>query len=145
LTVEPLNANYIGEWLTSAKKYFSKTGCVAYRIGEKYLVGTAINQEYLEKVLIWISGSKENIKKYMLEHRKDKNTDELWKYFQNIIEWVQKYFSVYRSYMKGIEWDELYNAHHKTFNGNPAQIEQIVAKLDADRFVKTKKEFKSMF
>ena len=30
------NAIYTGEWLSDAKKYFSKNQCIAYKIGEKY-------------------------------------------------------------------------------------------------------------
>jgi hypothetical protein len=45
---------YTGPWLTDAKKYFSKTSCSAYHIGNKYLNGTAIRQEYLETALDWI-------------------------------------------------------------------------------------------
>ena len=30
------NAIYTGEWLSDAKKYFSKNQCIAYKIGERY-------------------------------------------------------------------------------------------------------------
>lgn len=33
------NAVYTGEWLTSAKTYFSKTNCVAYQLANKYVKG----------------------------------------------------------------------------------------------------------
>ena len=36
------NAMYTGEWLTSAKKYFSKSGCPAYSIASDYLNGSTI-------------------------------------------------------------------------------------------------------
>ena len=55
---ELLNAVYAGAWLTDAKRYFSKTGCVAVSLGEKYVKGVAIRQEILEKVLKWIADSK---------------------------------------------------------------------------------------
>ena len=38
------NAIYTGEWLTDAKKHFSKNGCVAFSISEKFLNGTPIRQ-----------------------------------------------------------------------------------------------------
>ena len=41
------NAIYTGEWLTEAKKYFSKTQCPAYQIAGDYLSGSAIRQNYL--------------------------------------------------------------------------------------------------
>ena len=48
LTAQELrNAIYTGEWLTEAKKYFSKTQCPAYQIAGDYLSGSAIRQNYL--------------------------------------------------------------------------------------------------
>ena len=49
------NAVYTGPWLSSAKQKFSKTGCVAYKIGEKYMSGSPIRQEYLETAISWIN------------------------------------------------------------------------------------------
>src|SRR5699024_9737513 len=34
------NAVYHGSWVTDAKRYFSKTGCPAYKIGSNYMNGT---------------------------------------------------------------------------------------------------------
>ena len=66
------NAIYIGPWLSDAKKYFSKNQCIAYRIGERYMNGTPIRQDYLQTVLTWIA-SKEGkpIEQYMAEHQHD--------------------------------------------------------------------------
>ena len=44
---EILNAIYCGTWVTDAKRYFSKTSCAAYQLGNKLLNGTAIRQDYL--------------------------------------------------------------------------------------------------
>jgi len=33
------NAIYAGQWVSDAKKYFTKTGCPAYCIADKYLKG----------------------------------------------------------------------------------------------------------
>lgn len=56
LTAQELrNAIYTGEWLTEAKKYFSKTQCPAYQIAGDYLNGSAIRQNYLETALKWIA------------------------------------------------------------------------------------------
>lgn len=49
------NAIYIGEWLSDAKRYFSKNGCVAYLLANKYLSGEVNRQDYLETVLSWVS------------------------------------------------------------------------------------------
>ena len=66
------NAIYTGEWLTDAKRHFSKTACPAYQIGEKYMNGSTIRQDYLEKVLYWISAKDgKTIEDYMSEHQHD--------------------------------------------------------------------------
>ena len=61
---ELLNINYTGEWLSDAKRKFSKTGCVAYKVGSKYVKGSTIRQEYLETALSWISNG--NVADYMI-------------------------------------------------------------------------------
>ena len=53
---ELLNAVYASPWLSDAKRYFSKSNCGAYLMGNKYLTGSPIQQDYLETVLDWISG-----------------------------------------------------------------------------------------
>lgn len=45
------NAIYTETWLTDAKKYFSKTSCPAYNIGNQYLNGSSIRQDYLETAI----------------------------------------------------------------------------------------------
>ena len=51
---ELLNAVYASEWLSDAKRYFSKPNCGAYRMGNKYVSGSPIQQDYLETVLRWV-------------------------------------------------------------------------------------------
>jgi putative HNH endonuclease domain protein len=72
------NAIYKGEWLTEAKKYFSKTGCAATQIADKYLNGSAIRQDYLETALSWIC-NRDNmeIEDYMVKHQHGTNCNEL--------------------------------------------------------------------
>ena len=57
------NAVYAGTWLSDAKRYFSRSGCVAYQIGNAYLKGKVNRQEYLETAIKWISG--DSIEDYM--------------------------------------------------------------------------------
>jgi hypothetical protein len=40
------NAVYTGSWVSDAKRYFSKSGCVAYNISSDYLNGSPIRQEF---------------------------------------------------------------------------------------------------
>lgn len=103
------NAIYSGPWLTSAKRRFSKTGCVASQIGGDYMSGSPIRQAYLETVLRWISHGE--IDRYMALHQHDNDSDELWQYFQDVMHWVQTHFTERRKEMKGVQWGEMYNLH----------------------------------
>lgn len=108
---ELLNINYTGSWLADAKKKFSKTNCVAYKIASKYIKGSPIRQEYLETVLNWISNG--NIAEYMAIHQHDENANELWLYFKSIIDWVDLLFGekYYRKEMLGLDWGALYRKY----------------------------------
>lgn len=101
------NAVYSGPWVTDAKRYFSKTGCAAVKIGSDYLNGSAIRQEYLETAIDWISNG--NIETYMANHQHDQNANALWMYFQSVITWVEGTFIQKRKFMKGVDWGVLYN------------------------------------
>ena len=127
---ELLNANYTGEWLCSAKRKFSKTNCVAFKKGNKLVNGSPIRQDYLETALSWISGGKENIQKYMAEHQFDEDAESLWKYFVEVIEWVEKTFT-YRKEMKGIDWGKLYREYGKN-EYDVAELEKKVKALMED-------------
>ena len=130
------NAVYHGKFITDAKRYFSRRNCPAYRIAGKYLKGSSIRQEYLETTIKWISNG--NITEYMGKHQQDENAEELWDYFQKVIDWVKENFTEYRKEMKGIEWGELYN-EHKDKNLNPKEISKKVAELMEDEEVTSKK------
>lgn len=106
------NAVYSGSWVTDAKRYFSKTGCPAFKIGSDYLNGSPIRQEYLETAIKWISDG--NIETYMSQHQHDSNASALWIYFQSVISWIEatfpkKYNKNRKKFMKGIDWGTLYN------------------------------------
>ena len=123
------NAVYSGSWVSDAKRYFSKTGCVAYKIASDYLNGVPIRQEYLETAIDWISGG--NIENYMATHQHDQNAGALWNYFQSVITWIETTFTKKRKFMKGVEWGPLYNKYKdKIFDTNI--IEAETAKLIAD-------------
>lgn len=104
------NAIYTGEWLTDAKKYFSKNNCPAYNLASNYMKGSPIRQDYLETVISWIAAKEEiTIEEYMAKHQHDKNANALWLYFNKVITWVKTLFPNYRKEMKGIEWGLLFN------------------------------------
>lgn len=139
-TQELRNAMYTGKWLYDAKKYFSKNGCPAYQIGNKYLNGVAIRQDYLETVLEWISDRDGlgTVEDYMSKHQDDKDACELWQYFQSVIDWVKRIFPKYRKEMKGIDWGIYYNKYKDTaYNAN--DLEQRITELMLDEDVTNKK------
>lgn len=130
------NAVYAGPWLSDAKRYFSKTDCAAYNIGGDYLVGTAIRQDYLETVIGWIGNGE--IEAYMAKQQLKPNANELWLYFQSIINWVKTTFVKYRKEMKGVEWGELY-AEFKNGEFDSVKLESEISKLMEDEDVTKKK------
>ena len=101
------NAIYTGTWLSDAKRHFSKSGCPAYNLASDYMTGSPIRQDYLETAISWISNDK--IETYMADNQHEPNANELWLYFQSVINWVKATFSKYRREMKGISWGSLYN------------------------------------
>ncbi len=132
------NAVYTGPWLSDAKLKFSKTGCVAYHIANDdgpLLSGSPIRQEYLETALSWINEGK--IEDYMAKHQHNKNADELWQYFQDVIAWVRKSFPYYRKEMSNVNWGELFNKY-KERKLNAVKLEIEVKELMQDEDV-TKK------
>ncbi|MEG1623044.1 MAG: DUF262 domain-containing protein [Alistipes sp.] len=133
---EMKNAVFAGSWVTDAKRYFSKNGCAAYGIGNKYLKGTAIRQEYLETAIKWISHS--NIDIYMSQHQHDPNANELWLYFQGVMNWVQVCFPRYRGEMKGIEWGILYD-QYKDKPIDSTAVEKEISRLMEDEDIESKK------
>ncbi|GHT31645.1 hypothetical protein FACS1894214_3150 [Planctomycetales bacterium] len=130
------NAVYTGSWLADAKLKFSKSNCAAYLLGKDYVTGSPIRQEYLETAIEWINGGK--IEEYMSIHQHNKNADELWLYFQAVIQWVQTTFPKYRKEMKGLNWGKLYNDYKsKRFDTNA--LETTITKLMIDDDVSNKK------
>lgn len=130
------NAIYTGPWLADAKRWFSRSSCPSYQIGEKYVNGSPIRQDYLEKALEWISGDK--IEDYMSRHQHDTDAQELWQYFQAVIAWVERIFPEYRRIMKGLDWGRFYN-EHKDDKLNAARLEQRIKELIDDDEVDNKK------
>lgn len=151
---ELLNANYTGDWLTSAKQFFSKRHNneainMSYYdnddrktllslsadkvLGDMGGLGDKANRQLLlELALKWRINAEEGkypqIKDYMGIHRFDDNAGELIGYFKNVIAWVKQTFTVYRNEMKGLDWGILYNAYgRKKFN--PAEIEKTLKYL----------------
>lgn len=130
------NAVYAGPWVSDAKRYFSRkgSGSPAYQIGNPYLNGSSIRQEYLETAIGWIS--KNNIEDYMGRHQHDPNAVPLWDHFRAIIDWIESTFTVRRKAMQGVDWGQLYDAYKDT-PLNPDAIEAETKRLIADEDVES--------
>jgi hypothetical protein len=129
------NAIYTGKWLTDAKKYFSKSSCPAYNVASDYMKGTPIRQDYLEAVISWIAAKEhKQIEDYMAEHQHESTANELWLYFNSVINWVKVTFPNYRREMKGLDWGLYYN---KFGSGkyDPKSLEREIVTLMEDEDV----------
>jgi len=131
------NAVYTGEWLVDAKRHFSKKNCAAYNISNNYINGKTIRQEYLEIALKWISNNNK-IETYMSKHQNDSNCNELWLYFQNVINWVKVLFPNFRKEMKGLSWGTFHN-EYKDIKFDSRYLEEEIKKLMKDTDVTNKK------
>lgn len=133
------NAVFSGSWVTDAKRYFSKNGCVAYNKANKYLKGDVKRQDYLETAINWIAKSKRTtIDNYMGTHQHDENASELWVYFQSVINWVEILFTEYHVEMKGLDWGGLY-FEHKDNSYDPTKLKKRVVELRKDEDVTNKR------
>lgn len=148
---ELLNAQYTGEWLTAAKRYFSKTNCTAGELmvirdhnGSDYMKGSSIRQEYLSTVLQWIAdfqelkGRSSEGDTYMSEHQGDDTASELKNYYVSVMEWVGSKFKEYRKEEKGLPWGIWYNSYQRggskqqIINSDKDVIEEKIDELLAD-------------
>jgi hypothetical protein len=130
------NAVYSGSWVSDAKRYFSKNSCAAYGLGSNYLNGTPIRQDYFETTIKWISN--DDIEDYMAKQQHEPNANDLWLYFQSVINWVKAVFPKYRKEMKGIQWGFLYN-EFKSNKYDHKKLEEEITKLMQDEDVTNKK------
>jgi hypothetical protein len=123
------NAVYAGPWVTDAKRYFSRTGCVASKLASRHVSGRPIRQDYLETAIRW--ASRNSIEDYMGRHQHDPDAESLWEHFKAIIRWVQATFTEYRPAMKTVDWGPLYDAYGDAAM-DPDAIEQETQRLIAD-------------
>ena len=71
-------------------------------------------------------------------HQNDADANELWMYFQTVIDWINRLFPIYRREMKGIDWGFLYN-EYKDKSYNSDKLEEQVITLMSDDDVTSKK------
>lgn len=137
-TQELLNAVYSGPFVTAGKEEFSNSQNSNVMKWSAYVSGSVIRQDFWERALEWVSGSKDNIGGYMSKHRNDKNINEVKTYFNTVIDWVSAVFTDVESEMRGLEWGRLYETYHgKAYN--PSKISEQVQELYGDAYVKNRK------
>ena len=113
------NAVYAGPFVSDAKRHFSKSNCGAYRLGKDLVNGTPIRQDFLKKALEWMAdhetrgGKRQTAVGYMAEHQHDPNANNLWSYFQSVLNWAVTNFDPkkFRRIMKGLDWAMLYDRY----------------------------------
>jgi len=125
---ELLNAIYSGPFVTLGKEEFSNSQNANIQKWSAYIKGSANRQAFFERALDW--ASKGNIDDYMSIHRRDKNINELKKYFNSVIDWVSSVFTDVESEMRGLEWGRLYEEYHKKAY-NPAKVSAEMRRLYA--------------
>ena len=114
------NAIYAGPFVSDAKRHFSKSNCGAFRLGKDLVNGTPIRQDYLKKALEWMAehetreGHRQSVVGYMSAHQHDPNANNLWTYFQNVLNWAMTNFDMkkFRKIMKGLDWAYFYDKYH---------------------------------
>lgn len=126
LDQELRNAVYVGPFVTDARRYFSKNGCAAYKVGGDYMTGKLEEQAYLETILKWAArhdGIQDSapIDKYMAIHQYNPNANQLWAYYMQVITWVKTTFKKYRKEMKGLDWGAMFDE----FGSNIYDTEQL--------------------
>ena len=106
------NAIYAGPFVSDAKKHFSKTNSGGARLGKDLVNGTPIRQDFLKKALEWMAdhetrnGHNQTLLGYMGDHQHDPNANNLWSYFQNVLNWAITNFDMkrFKRIMKGLDW-----------------------------------------
>lgn len=84
-------------------------------------IKSVARQYLLEKVLKWACDADDenrpaltkkaqfDIDAYMGKHYRDLDAKALWRYYDDVLTWVNRTFPTYRKLMQGIEWGLLYN------------------------------------
>lgn len=129
------NAIYAGPFVSDAKRHFSKSNCGAYKLGKDLVNGTPIRQDFLKKALEWMAehenreGKAQNPVSYMAQHQHDPNANNLWTYFQNVLNWAITNFEMkkFKKIMKGLNWALYYDKYHNETLDTVEMAKQISA------------------
>lgn len=138
------NAALPGRWLSDAKRRFSRRGCEAQKIAGDYMAGSPIRQEFLEAAIRWkaehdgIPYEDDIVRAYMSLHRNDENCNDMWLYFQAVMNWVKLLFPEPAKAMKTIDWGKYYNRFHGE-HYDTGRIQERIRELLDDEEVSSEK------
>ena len=127
------NAIYAGPFVSDAKRHFSKSNCGAFRLGKDLVNGTPIRQDFLKKALEWMAdhetreGHRQSVVGYMADHQHDPNANNLWSYFQQVLNWTITNFDLkrFKKIMKGLDWAFFYDKYSKETLDTAEQAKRI--------------------
>lgn len=130
---EILNAIYAGPFVSDAKRHFSKSNCGAYKLGKDLVNGVLNRQDFLKVALNWMAeheqreGKAQSRVGYMAQHQHDPNANNLWTYFQNVLNWAITNFEMkkFKKIMKGLNWALYYDKFHNTTLDTVALAQRI--------------------
>lgn len=108
---ELLNAVYSGQFVNLCREEFSNSQNSNIQKWECYISGNVKRQDFLHTALEWVS--KGNVSEYMAKHRTDDNINEIKKYFNSVIDWLNSTFKTVDSTMCGLDWGRIYETYHK--------------------------------
>ena len=132
---ELANAVYAGPWLTEAKLYFSRPNGPAVQMSDKWInTGKVIRQDLLEKALKYICyrDDYKDVEQYMAKHQQDKDAQDLWLYYQDILAWEKKLFPKTQSkLLVSQDWGKLYHEYNKN-TYNPIDLQNDIDALVLD-------------
>ncbi|MBQ6204056.1 MAG: DUF262 domain-containing protein, partial [Prevotella sp.] len=111
------NAVYAGPFVSDAKRHFSKRNCGAAQLSKDLVPGSPIRQELLKKALEWMAahetrqGHRQTAVGYMKDHQHDPNANNLWTYFQTVLNWATTNFDIkrFKKIMNGLDWAFFYD------------------------------------
>lgn len=131
------NALFHGDWVTAAKKKFSRIGGPAHDRSSMYVSARAERQEYLETALRWYRNDNDRAAKgdtiqacMSRIHSSQEPAEKLWKFYEGVIDWIEDHFpqKYWRKEMKGVAWGELYREYKKRPK-DPEKTEELVSEL----------------
>ena len=132
------NILFDGPWVDDAQLFFGDENLT--EIAAKYLRGSSVEETYLETALDWmLDGTDTSLEEYMIVHRQDENANELKRYFERVLLWVENTFPHYRrDLMWGLPWGLYYNKFGKN-EYDPYELEMELCQWLVDPRLKNPK------